>query len=410
VHDQKVTELSTPSQPDGPPHPLPRVLVRAADISWRLLVIGALAFFVVAGITRIVPVLIALFIAALLSAVLHPAAAWLSKYIWRSVAVGIVIVVFVALLAAAVAFISTSVAGEWHTLWLAIQKGIFQVERWLRRGPFHLSQADLQHLIKTVETWISSRTSTLLQLVARSAGSILDVITALLTGVFALIFFMLEPRKLFDWFLSWVPARSRLRTDEAATLAWQSFSGYTRGIIVVALSDSIVVGIGLAIIGVPLVGPLALLVFFGAFIPVIGAPIAMIIAALVALAAKGPLAAALVIGLVFIVGELEGHVFQPLILGKAVQLHPLAIVLIVTVGTAVSGFVGALVAVPVVVVIYTVLKYLTDRLPSHPRAPLGSPDVAFERAMHDQLVLERAKAEHKGRRSWRRKTNGPDKK
>jgi predicted PurR-regulated permease PerM len=389
--------------PSSPPHPLPAALVKGADFSWRVLAIGALAFVVLTLIGKVVPVLVALFIALFLAAVLHPASSWLAKYMWRWAAVTIVLILFVALLAGAIAFISASVAGEWHTLWVAIQKGIFQVEEWLRRGPLHLSQTDLTHLIQTIEKWLTSRSSSLLKALATSAGSAFDVLTAVLTGVFALIFFLLQPRKMFDWMLSWTPKRARLRTDEAATIAWDSFSSYTRGIIVVALSDSIVVGIGLAIIGVPLVGPLALLVFIGAFIPIIGAPIAMVIAALVALAAKGPLAALLVIGLIFIVGELEGHVFQPLILGRAVALHPLAIVLLVAVGTAVLGFLGALIAVPVGLVIYMVTKYLTDRLPDHPRAPLGATDANYEAEMHRQHVIERAKAEKRATRRWGRK-------
>ncbi len=356
------------------------------------MVVGALVFVALLLVGKIVPVLIAVFIALFLSAVLHPASAWLARYIWRWAAVTIVLVLFVALLAGAVAFISASVAGEWHTLWLAIQKGILQVENWLRHGPLKLSRTDLTHLIKTIQAWLTSRSSVLLKALAHSAGSFFDVITALLTGVFALIFFMLQPRHLFDWCLSWTPRRSRLRVDEAATLAWDAFSNYTRGIILVALSDSIVVGIGLAIIGVPLVGPLALLVFIGAFIPIIGAPIAMVIAALVALAAKGPLAAGLVIVMIFIVGELEGHVFQPLILGRAVALHPLAIVVLVAVGTTLAGFLGALMAVPVGLVTYTVIKYLTDRIPTHPRAPIGAIDANYEDEMAREHAIEAAKA------------------
>ena len=384
--------------------PLPRALVRGADISWRLLIVGVLAYVVLLLLGRIVPVLVAVFIAMFLAAVLHPAVSRLARYVWRWAAVLIVLVLFILILAGAIAFISASVAGEWHTLWLAIQKGILQVEKWLRNGPLHLSRADLTNLIKTIEQWLTSRSSSVLKALVKSAGSTFDVITAVLTGVFALIFFLLQPRQLFDWVLSWTPRRLRLRADVASTLAWQSFSSYTRGLIVVALSDSIIVGVGLAIIGVPLVGPLALLVFFGAFIPVIGAPIAMLIAALVALAAKGPLAAALVIGLIFLVGELEGHVFQPLILGRAVALHPLAIVMLVAIGTATMGFLGALLAVPVGLVIYTVAKYLTDRIPEHPRAPLGAVDEEYEREMerlHDQEAARLAK----GRRFGRKKPN-----
>jgi putative heme transporter len=414
VHDQTVSTPQDANPPRGDeflppsqPRPLSAALVKGADFSWRILAIGALAFVVLMLVGKIVPVLVALFIALFLAAVLHPATTWLAKYVWRWAAVTIVLVLFVALLAGAIAFISASVAGEWHTLWLAIQKGILQVEDWLRTGPFHLSKTDLTHLIQTVEKWLTSRSSSLLKALATSAGSMFDVLTAILTGVFALIFFLLQPRQMFDWLLSWTPKRARLRTDEAATIAWDSFSNYTRGIIVVALSDAIVVGIGLAVIGVPLVGPLALLVFIGAFIPIIGAPIAMIIAALVALAAKGPLAALLVIGLIFIVGELEGHVFQPLILGRAVALHPMAIVLLVAIGTAILGFLGALIAVPVGLVVYMVTKYLTDRLPDYPRAPLGAIDANYEAEMHRQRVIERAKAEKRSDRRWGRKKSPP---
>lgn len=386
-------EPSDEITPANRPLPLPRALVRGADLSWRILVIGALAYVVLMLLGRVVPVLVAIFIAIFLAAVLHPAANYLSRFMWRWLAVAIVIIVFLALVIGAIAFISASVAGEWHTLWLAIQKGINQVEHWLRNGPLHLSKTDLTRLIKQIEQWLASRSSSIVGALVHSASSTFDVITAVLTGVFSLIFFLLQPRQLFDWVLSWTPSRSRLRTDVAATLAWQSFSGYTRGIIVVALSDSIVVGIGLAIIGVPLVAPLALLVFIGAFIPVIGAPIAMIIAALVALAAKGPLAAALVIVLIFVVGELEGHVFQPLILGRAVSLHPLAIVLLVAIGTATMGFLGALLAVPLAVVIYTLAKYLTDRIPEHPRAPLGAVDEEYEREMTRMREQEALRAQ-----------------
>jgi len=401
VHDQIVSSSPEVSDRRGgdstavPMVPLPPALVRGAAISWRLLVIGAVAAAGLYALGLIVPVLTAIFIAMFLAAVLHPATSWLAKFTWRWLAVTIVLVAFIAIVVGAIAFISASVAGEWHTLYLAIQKGITQVEGWLRRGPFKLSKADLTNLIKTIETWLTSRSSVVVKAIAKSAGSTFDVITALLTGAFALVFFLLQPRQMFDWVLSWTPQRLRLRTDEAASLAWNAFSSYTRGLIIVALSDAIVVAIGLAIIGVPLVGPLALLVFIGAFIPIIGAPIAMIIAALVALAANGPLAALLVLGLIFLVGELEGHLFQPLILGRAVALHPLAIVLLVSIGTAVGGFLGALVAVPVALVLYTLARYLTDRMADHPLASIGAIDVPYEAEMAAWHERDRRRGERR---------------
>jgi predicted PurR-regulated permease PerM len=137
-------------------------------------------------------------------------------------------------------------------------------------------------------------------------------------------------------------------------------------VVVVALCDSILVFIGLVILQVPMAPALAAIVFFGAFIPVIGAPIATFFAAIVALAERGPIIALLVIGLTVVVGSFDGDVMQPLVMGKAVSLNPLAIIILIAIGSILLGIIGALVAVPIGAAIYRVLKYLTGRDPDHP--------------------------------------------
>ena len=137
-------------------------------------------------------------------------------------------------------------------------------------------------------------------------------------------------------------------------LAWDAISGYTRGIVIVAFADALLVFIGLTILQVPLAPALAAVVFLGAFIPVIGAPIATFFAAVVALAERGPVVALLVIGLTVLVGSFDGDVLQPLVMGKAVSLHPLAIVFAIAAGGIALGIVGALIAVPVAGAIYSV--------------------------------------------------------
>jgi predicted PurR-regulated permease PerM len=157
--------------------------------------------------------------------------------------------------------------------------------------------------------------------------------------------------------------------DTSGRIAWHSISSYTKGIVVIALADATLVFIGLTVLQVPLAPALAAVVFLGAFIPVIGAPIATFFAAIVALAERGPIVALLVILLTFVVGEIDGHILQPLVMGKAVNLHPLAIIFVIAAGSLALGIVGALVAVPIAAAIYGVAKFVTGRDPDHPYPP-----------------------------------------
>jgi predicted PurR-regulated permease PerM len=155
----------------------------------------------------------------------------------------------------------------------------------------------------------------------------------------------------------------RTQVDDCGQAGWQTLSGYTRGIIIIAFFDGLLVGIGLVILGVPLAAALAVVVMFGALIPVIGAPIATLFAAVVALATEGLWTALLVVALTVVVGSFDGDILQPLIMGHAVQLHPLAIVSVIAFGTLSFGIMGALLAVPIAGTVYSIAKYLTGRMP-----------------------------------------------
>ena len=177
---------------------------------------------------------------------------------------------------------------------------------------------------------------------------------------------MVSGPSIWQWLVDWVPVRVRDTFDTCGQLAWRTMAGYGRGMVVVALCDAFLVFIGLTILQVPLAPALAAVVFMGAFIPVIGAPIATFLAALVALATKGPVTALLVVALTIVVGSFDGDVMQPLVMGKAVSLHPLAIVTIIAAGALTFGVIGALIAIPIASSIYVILKYLTGRDPDHP--------------------------------------------
>jgi len=155
-----------------------------------------------------------------------------------------------------------------------------------------------------------------------------------------------------------MPSRNREVIGSSIRIGWVAFSQYSIGVLLVALSNAIVVTIALLILGVPLAIPLGVIVFFGAFIPYIGAPVAMFLAAFVALVTDGLLAGAIVVILIFAIGQLEGNVLQPLIMGKSVNLHPVSIVLVTAIFAAYFGLLGALIGVPITASIYGVMKYL----------------------------------------------------
>ncbi len=197
-------------------------------------------------------------------------------------------------------------------------------------------------------------------------GSLGTLVIAASVFLYGVVFFMLTPTTIWDWVVSWMPRQTREPIDVSGHLAWDAIAGYTRGIVIVALCDALLVFAGLTILQVPLAPALSAVVFLGAFIPVIGAPIATFFAAVVALAERGPTTALLVVALTVVVGSIDGDVLQPMVMGKAVSLHPLAIVFAIAAGGIAMGIVGALIAVPVAGAVYKVAKYLTGRDPENP--------------------------------------------
>ena len=232
------------------------------------------------------------------------------------------------------------------------------LEQWLQEGPFAVSDTQLTQAYDWVVGFIQDSGGAIALGVLSGLGSVLGIGTAVAGGFFVLIFALAQPERLMHWFVQWMPSRNRVVIGDSIRIAWEGFSQYSRGVVLVAITNAAVVTVVLLIMGVPLAIPLGIIVFFGAFIPYIGAPIAMFLAAFVALVTNGPLAGALVIALIFIIGQLEGNVLHPLIMGRTVDLHPLAIVLVTAAGAAYFGLIGALIGVPLAAGVYGVLKYL----------------------------------------------------
>ncbi len=367
--------------PSGPESAIgvPGTLRITAGITWRLLVV--LAGVAVAGylLNIIFPVVFALFFALLMTAWTQPLMNLLNRVLPKVLSMIIALLVIGAAVVVIVGSVVRSSIGEGPKLISSITGGFTQIEDWLKTGPLQMTDSAINDLITQAENLAKSVAGGLVGDVVGALGSIGTLIIAASVFFYGVVFFLLSPTTIWGWLISWMPQRLQTPVDVSGRMSWDAISGYTRGIVIVAFADALLVFIGLTILGVPLAPALSALVFLGAFIPVIGAPIATFFAAVVALAEKGPLVAVLVVALTVVVGSFDGDVLQPLVMGKAVSLHPLAIVFAIAAGGIAMGIVGALIAVPIAGAVYKVAKYLTGRDPEHPFPDPGPPsDAATE--------------------------------
>ncbi len=355
---------------------IPRGVRVAAAWSWRLILFVLTAYVLLKLISLLRVVLIPVAIALLLAALFQPFAAWLNRHgVQRSLAAGLVLVGSLLLVFGAVALIAQTVIGQVSGLSTQVRQGLDEVRVWLARGPLHISQAHLTNAIDSLQKRIGASQGALTSGALNTATTVGELATGFLLVLFTLFFFLRDGATIWRFLCRLLPRPARVPVARAGHYAWFTLVSYVRATVLVAFVDALGVGIGLALLRIPLALPMAALVFLGAFIPVIGAILSGALAVLIALVTHGPVSALAVIGLLIAVGQLEGHVLQPLIMGRAVALHPLAVVLAIATGVVVAGIVGGLVAVPLLAVFNTAVRYLVEHPGGEPtpdRKPPGT--------------------------------------
>lgn len=337
-----------------------------AGYAWRLVVVAIAVYGIFLALGRVQLVAVALFVGLIFSALLRPIADRLHRWMPRGLAVAFAILAGLAVVVGVFAFITTSAVSQWASLQSQFSTGLTKIEDGLQGGPFGLSQGDVAKYVDEVRTWISSHQGQLAGQALGQATLVVEALTGLALALFCSIFFIHSGDRMWQWFIAQLPKDSQRTWDEAGHAGWTTFAGYTRGIVIVSGVNAVIVCLGLLVLRVPLAFPLALLVFFASFIPLVGAPIALAVATVVALAARSPLIAVAVVALIVLVGQFEGHVLQPLVMSRAVAIHPVAVALSVALGTVLAGIVGAVVAVPLVSVAWSVRRRLRGMEPSAP--------------------------------------------
>ncbi len=347
------TDVRSPGHLGSADHEVPYQLRTAAAHAWRLIVIAFAVYLVFVVLAKVTFVAVAVFVGLVITALLRPVVDLFARVLPRAMAVVTALLLTFVTVGGVFTFITNSVAGQSASLTRQFTVGLANIERSLTGAPLHMRAAQLNQLGQQVRDWASHNGGSLAGQALGGAGVAVEVLTGFILAVFCSIFFLNSGDRIWTWLLAQASG-DRHRWDGAARAGWATFAGYTRGVVIIAATNAALVCVALLLLRVPLALPLALLVFFAAFIPLIGSPIALAVATLVALAGRGPLIAVLVLALIVVIGQIEGNLLHPMVMSRAVNLHPLAVALTVASGTVLAGVIGAVVAVPLVAVAWTI--------------------------------------------------------
>jgi len=344
---------------------------KAAAWSWRLLVILAAMLALMWLIQRLQVIVVPLALAVMVTALMVPAVDWLDRRgMARGGAVALVLLGGFAVFGGILTFVVSQFISGLPDLVEQVTRSIDNATRWLIEGPAHLSREQIDKAGDTAVKALQDNQEKLTSGALSTAATLTEIVTGALLMFFTLIFLLYGGRNIYAFLTTVVPARARERVRDAGRAGFNSLIGYVRATFLVALVDAVGIGTGLAIMGVPLALPLASLVFLGAFIPLVGAVVSGFLAVVIALLAKGVIYALITFGLIIAVLQLEAHVLQPLVMGRAVSIHPLAIVLAISTGAVLAGIVGALLAVPVLAFLNSAIRVLAAPNPAAEAAQL----------------------------------------
>jgi predicted PurR-regulated permease PerM len=355
---------AVPARHPGPPTVDPLAVVPwsmrvAAEIGWRLLILAGTVWVLMRVIGAIRLVVLSFAAALLITALLQPFVARLKRAgVPRGLATALVCVGGFVVIGLVGWFVVWQVMDNLDNLSGSLQDGIAEGKKWLLNSPFHVTDDQINQVADNLSNALSHNTKQLTDAGLQGVTFLVEFLTGMLLTMFSTLFLLYDGPNIWNWVLRLFPEPAREGLAGAGPRAWRTLTHYVRGTVLVALIDAICIGIGIFFLGVPMAVPIAVVIFLCSFVPLVGAVASGAIAVVIALVTEGPFTALMVLGVVLAVQQIEGHILQPFILGRAVRVHPLAVVLSVAAGSLVAGIGGAVVAVPLVAVGNTVVSYL----------------------------------------------------
>lgn len=340
---------------------IPVPLRRASAYAWRVLLVGGAAALVLWVLVQVQVVVLPVIAAVLLTAFVYPATRRMRSRMPDWAVAIVAVLAMLALFAGAGLLIVPEVVGQVSEINVSVTQGIQKIQRFVLES-FPVSQSQVERGLSQAFNTLQSRIGSIASGVLGAAGALVGLIVQIFITLFLFFFFVKDGPRFFRWLQEAAPSNRRRNVEELLPQIWSTLQAYLTGVVIVGVIDAVFIGLALIVIGVPLVLPLAVLTFFGAFFPLVGAIVAGATAALVALVTGGLTDALLVIGAALIVQQIEGNLLQPLIMGHQVELHPTVTLIAVTAGGAVAGIVGAFLAVPTAAVTRRVIRYASPHI------------------------------------------------
>lgn len=333
--------------------------------AWRFLVIAGVLALLMFLISTFSVLVIPLMVAILLAALLEPSVEWMVKHkVPRGLAVAGMLLFLIAVVVSLFWVAFSQIRAGYDALQDRALDSWNNFRQWMLESPLHLTDEDLEYYLGEFLSFLQSDLRSVFTQVLSVGSSVGVFVTGMLLALFASIFVLYDGKRIWRWIVSLLPRRAQPAADKSGRLGWATLGNFVRVQVLVAAIDALGIGLGMWILSlffgeIPLIIPVIILVFLGSFIPFIGAILTGALATLIVLIVAGFWPAVIMLGIVLLVQQVESHALQPLIMGSAVKIHPLAIVFAVTGGTIIAGLAGAVLAVPVVAFLNVFIKALS---------------------------------------------------
>ncbi len=341
---------------------LPRGLRVATAYAWRFVVlavaVGILIWLVIQLKLLVVPLLVALLVTALL----WPAFTWMLRHrVPRWLAIVVSVIGTIAIVGGLMWLAVWQITRQWASVRERTVESIAQLRQYLIDGPLHLTSTQIDDLLSQAGAFLQQQVELLWSGALVVGSTVGHVVTGAVLALFILLCTLADGAGIWRWVVRLFPRRARADVDGAGRAGWRTVVTYARTQLLVATIDATGIALGAFLLQVPLAIPIGVLVFLGAFVPFVGAVVTGALAVFLALVYNGPWIALWMLVVVLAVQQIEGHILQPLLMGSAVKVHPLAVVLVVAGGAMIAGIPGALFAVPLAAFVNVVAVYLGRR-------------------------------------------------
>lgn len=399
--------MTTPPHDAGPdpsPNPWSDSLGRAGARAGQLLLIATVVVGVVWLLLRVRVVVVAVLVALILASAVAPLVRWLISKGWSRLLATLASFLAIVLVAGGVVSgVVLAIRSEWDTLVSSAVDAWEQLQNWITSTPLPVDTSVISDATQKVTDYLTSEDFASSTLTGVTAAT--EFLTGVVLIIVLLFFFLKDGSTIWNFVLRWFRGDTRTKLATSVDRASGVLGGYVRGTAIVAMVDAVLIGVGLALVGVPLAVPLAVIVFIGAFIPIVGATVAGILAAAVTVVTTGPIEALIVIAIVIAVNQIEGNLLQPVVMGRTLSLHPLIVLLALTIGTLVGNIFGAILAVPYTAMAWTLIQVWTDRYQTGEDPVLGK-DPLDPRHRATNKAADTQRARYKLLRRKRRRGKG----